>query len=297
MKLTRKIDFFIVGAQKAGTSSLYQFLRQHKAIYLPTGKDFFAFNEDPMYGVPESKLGVYYRNYAGQPLVGGSNVQIMAFPGAVESLHSYSPEIRLIIMLRNPLERAYSAYWMMRRSGRERCETFEAALAEEGGRLERGTFRDKAEFSYLAHGYYHDQIKFIYRFFDREKVYIGLFDDLKLNPERLTLQVLDHLGVGASDLDIDFSKKANQASMPRSMTLQRINKSQNRFKKLYRTLAPVGLQVRLAEFLFETLEKNNLRPVKYPPMAPETRGELAKHFWAHNEKLSHLIGRDLSHWR
>lgn len=296
MKLDRKIDFFIVGAQKAGTSSLYQFLSQHKAIFLPAGKDFFAFNDDPVYGVPESKLGVYYRNYAGQPLVGGSNVQIMAFPSAVQSLHEYNPDIRLIIMLRNPVDRAYSAYWMMRRSGRERCETFEAALAAEDARVERGAFRDKTEFSYLAHGHYREQIEFIYRLFGREKVHIGLFDDLKSNPEHLTLQVLEYLGASTSDVDIDFSKKANEASMPRSMTLQRFMRSQNGLKRTYRALAPAGLQVRVAESLSARLEKWNLRPVRYPPMAPATRAELVKHFRARNEKLSDLIGRDLSHW-
>ena len=115
MKLNRKIDFFIVGAAKAGTTSLYRYLRQHEDIYLPPNKDFFVFNDDPTYGVPVSKIGVYYRKYGGEPLVGGSNVMIMRFAGAVRNLHHYNPDARLIVMLRNPVDRAYSNYWMMRR--------------------------------------------------------------------------------------------------------------------------------------------------------------------------------------
>lgn len=297
MKLDRKLDFFIVGAQKAGTSSLYQYLAQHKEMFLPEGKDFFAFNEDPVYGVSGSKLSAYYRNYAGQPLVGGSNVQIMPFPEAVRNLHDYNPDIQLIAMLRNPVDRAYSAYWMMRRTGREPCTTFEAALAEDSQRARRGDFRDMAELRYLEHGNYYDQLNVIYRYFDRERVLVALFEDLVRDPEQVTRDILERLGADTSELRIDFSKIANEASMPRSMALQRIMKSQNGLKKLYRSLTPLNLQVHANEALFAKLEEKNLKPVKYPPMAPETRARLADHFLSGNEKLSVLIGRDLRHWR
>ena len=191
MKLDRKLDFFIVGAQKAGTSSLYRYLAQHEAIFLPQSKDFFAFNEDPTYGVPGPKLSAFYRSYAGQPLVGGSNVQIMPFPEAIRNLHEYNPEILPIAMLRNPVDRAYSAYWMMRRIGREPCATFEAALAEDSRRANCGGFRDKAELRYLEHGNYCDQIDMLYRYFDREGVYVALFDDLVENPEQVTREILE----------------------------------------------------------------------------------------------------------
>ncbi len=296
MKLDRKLDFFIVGAQKAGTSSLYQYLAQHQGIFLPKAKDFFAFNEDAVYGVPASKLEAYYRAYAGQARVGGSNVQIMPFPEAVRNLHAYNPDIQLIAMLRNPVDRAYSAYWMMRRTGREPCATFEAALAEDLRRARCGGFREKAELCYLEHGNYVDQLSLIYRYFDRERVFVGLFDDLVETPEKVTRAILRRLDLNTSDLGIDFSKAANEASMPRSMILQRIIKGQSGLKKVYRSLAPLGLQVRANDAIFTKLEERNLKPVRYPPMAPETRAKLAAHFRPANEKLSALLGRDLSHW-
>ena len=297
MKLDRKLDFFIVGAQKAGTSSLYQYLAQHKEVFLPQGKDFFAFNDDPVYGVPGSKLKAYYRGYGGQPRVGGSNVQIMPFPEAVRNLYDYNPEIQLIAMLRNPVDRAYSAYWMMRRTGREPCATFEAALAEDVQRARCGGFREKAELCYLEHGNYYDQLSLIYRYFDRERVFVGLFEDLVANPEQLTRTILRRLNVDTSNLRIDFSKAANEASMPRSMILQRIMKGQSGLKKMYRSLTPLGLQIRANEAIFTKLEERNLKPVSYPPMAQDTRANLADHFRPGNEKLSALLGRDLSHWR
>ncbi|MDH3913214.1 MAG: sulfotransferase domain-containing protein, partial [Rhodospirillales bacterium] len=260
-------------------------------------KDFFAFNDDPVYGVSGSKLEPYYKSYSGQSLVGGSNVQIMPFPGAVENLHEYNPEAKLIITLRNPVDRAYSDYWMSRRMGRERSKTFEAALALETSRAERGSFYDRAEFTYLMHGYYYDQIKHIYQFFKPEDVCIGLFDDLKGDPEQFTRGILDFLGADVSELRIDFSKKINEARVPRSVALQRVIRSQNEFKRLYRRIVPSRLQVLANQALFSKLEERNLRPAKYQPMAPETRSRLVKHFQPHNEKLSELIARDLSHWR
>jgi hypothetical protein len=297
MKLRRKIDFFIVGAPKSGTSSLYRFLGQHDDIFLPDGKDFFAFLDDPLYGVPESKLGAYYHEYNGEPLVGGSNIHIMRFPSAVKSLHNYNPDARLIVMLRDPVGRAYSAYWMMRRMGRERCGTFEAALAQDSIRARSGKFRHNTDLRYLEPGYYCDQIKFIFQYFDRERVYIGLLDDLKQDPEQVTCQVLNRLGADTSNLRIDFSEKTNEAREPRFMGLQRIITSQNRLKRIYRKLAPLSLRIKANEVLFSRLLEKNLKPAKYPPMAPETRAELADHFQSHNEKLSDLLGRDLSHWQ
>ncbi len=85
--------------------------------------------------------------------------------------------------------------------------------------------------------------------------------------------------------------------MPRSMFLQRIIKGQSGLKRMYRRLAPLGLQIRANDAIFTKLEERNLKPVRYPPMAPETRESLAAHFRPGNERLSALLGRDLSHWR
>lgn len=296
MNSDRKIDFFIVGAQKAGTTSLYDHIARHPELFLPSGKDFYAFNDDPLYGVSGSGLLPYYREYRGQRLIGGSNVQIMRFPSAVRNLHQYNPRTKLIILLRNPVDRAYSAFWMMRNLGLEPCDTFEAALAQDGARAERGDFRENAELRYLEPGYYDEQIDFIHGLFDSGSIYIGLFDDFVRQPERITREILDWLGAETSGLAIDFSKRSNEASRPRSMMLQRIIRSQNRLKKFYRSVVPLGARDRLNAAIFSKLQARNLAPFKYPEMAAETRSRLVEHFLPHNRRLSELIDRDLSHW-
>ncbi len=296
MNSDRKIDFFIVGAQKAGTTSLYDYMAQHRDLFLPSSKDFYAFNDDPVYGVTGSRLLSYYRKYRGEPLVGGSNVQIMRFPDAVRNLHHYNPRTKLIILLRNPVDRAYSAFWMMRNLGLEPCDTFEAALAQDGARGARGDFRENAELRYLEPGYYDQQIDFIHGLFDNGSIYIGLFDDFVRQPERITREILDWLGADTSELAIDFSKRSNEASRPRLMMLQRLIRSQNRLKRLYRSTMPLAVQDRVNATVMSKLQESNRVPFEYPPMAAETRSRLVDHFLPHNERLSELIDQDLGHW-
>jgi hypothetical protein len=295
--LDRKLDFMIIGAQKAGTTSLYGYLAQHPHVFLPPGKDLFAFNDDPVYGVGAERLGSYFTDCRGEPLVGASNVQILPFPSALKNLQAYNPDLKLIIMLRNPIDRAYSSYWMMRRHGREPSDTFESALAWEQQRQRAKDFRTRAELCYRFHGRYAEHIDRVWSAFPRERVYIRLLDDLKQDPLREVSNLLRWLGADPDAAEIDLSQTLNPSRMPRWMPLQRAIKSSGPLKQLYVRLAPVRVREALNQYLFNPLQDYNLRPFKYPPMAADTRAELFEYYRADLGRLSEMIGRDLSHWQ
>lgn len=293
----RKLDFFIIGAQKAGTTSLYDYLAQHEHVYLPFNKDFFAFNEDPHYGITEAALPSYYRDYAGQELVGGSNVQVLPFADAIANLHHYRPDIKVVVMLRNPVDRAYSAFWMMRRTGLEPCKSFEAAIDLEDERSSSSDFRTRAELRYLEHGFYDEQLIKLFNVFDPKQVFVALFDDLAADPQKTTETLLAWLGASSGTEGIDFDFRSNESSLPRSARLEALIRSQSGWKRAYHRTIPLGLRNAVNKHVIARVEDLILQPFQYPTLAEDTRQRLLSLYRPHMERLSTLIGRDLSPWQ
>ena len=192
--MDRKIDFLIIGAQKAGTTSLYDHLAGHEDLFLPIRKDLPFFVDAGSGEVRERDFGYHYRPCNGAALLGGSFVHLLYHPESPVRIGAYNPGMRLIAMLRNPVDRAYSAYWFARREGYEAKASFEEALALEDERA-TGSMRERNELTYLGHGRYHEQLARYLERFDRSALYLCLFEDFVAAPEAVVSDILAWLGV------------------------------------------------------------------------------------------------------
>jgi hypothetical protein len=293
-----KIDFFIIGSPKCGTTTVHEALRQHPDVFLPASKDKWFLIDDVPNHVGEAELPAYYAGYRDEALVGCSEASLLTFPSGIARVHQYNPDARLIAMLRNPVDRAYSAYWFSRRNLLEDSETFEQALAREEERA-TGDHRAFANLRYQAQGRYHEQLDAVYKHFPREQVFVGLFDDLKASPQAFFGSLLDWLGVDPAKLEpAVIEQRHNGAGMPRSLTLQRLLVRPPEWaRRVYHALAPAGLKATVWTKLVEPLIDRNRAPFRYPPMAAATRAELTAYFAPHNERLAAMLGRDLAAWQ
>lgn len=288
------VDFLIIGAQKSGTTTLYDHLSQHPSAYLPEMKDLPYCVNGRFCG--EGELARYYRTFSGKSLAGGSNVHLMYFPGTAEALHGHNPEMKLIALLRNPVDRAYSSYWYARRNGWEPCSTFEEAIRDEAARHALSE-AERAELTHVSHGYYHEQLERYLRVFSPGQLCVVLTDDLKDAPRRTLDTVFGFLGLPASAAEIDVGTRSNVSSLPRSLWLQRFFLSKNAWhKELIRRAVPASIRYRLQPVFHRTVLAANLKPFEYPPMAEETRLMLKEHYAPWNRKLAGLLGRDLGTW-
>ena len=209
----RVIDFFIVGAHKAGTTSLYDHLAQHPQLFLPQIKETRFFHEPAIYQHGPSWLAPLYRSAPETALLGGADVHSLFFPEAAPHLHEYNPRMKLLAVLRNPVDRAYSAYWFGRKNGRERCRTFEEALALEKKRV-RGSYIERAELTLLAHGHYAEQLERFYSFFGRSNVLVLLTEDLATDKITGYVGSQRALARSGSECDPDRSEPAQQRVGP-----------------------------------------------------------------------------------
>ena len=194
----------IIGAMKSGTSSLHNYLTQHPGVIAPLRKEVHYF--DLQYGKGER----WYRANFGKAGQAGLNLDSSPYylfhPLAPQRAHELLPEAKLIVLLRDPVRRAYSHYWHERDKKRERL-SFEDAVAAEPERVgddEQRLARGEIEQShahqhctYLARGRYAEQIERWLRFYPRERLLVLQFEDLGRAPMVTLHRTLEYLGLPA----------------------------------------------------------------------------------------------------
>jgi hypothetical protein len=259
--LTRRLrllpDFVIIGAQKAGTTSLYNYLIQHPCVARARRKEVNFFDVHFSKGVswyrgffPLAPKRYFERYIRGREiLTGEASTDYLFHPLAPRRMFEVIPKARLIVLLRNPVDRAYSHYFHEVAKGRENLP-FDAAIDQEAERL-RGEeqkirtnplyegFRYR-HYSYLARGIYIDQIKAVMDVFPAEQLLILKSEDFYAEPRQTFKQVLSFL--------------------------------------------------RLPVFELQEYRAHNAR--KYPEMPHETRKRLIDYFRPHNERLYAYLGVD-----
>ena len=146
----KKPNFFIVGAAKCGTTSLYRYLRQHPDVFMPEQKEPNFFGSDLSYRFPRISQARYLSCFAkakGETRIGEATTIYLYSEKAAEEIKAFSPEAKIIIMLRNPVDVLYSYHSQQLYSGNEDIPDFEEALRAEVDRLGRLLGRDLSHWS------------------------------------------------------------------------------------------------------------------------------------------------------
>jgi hypothetical protein len=192
-------DFVSIGAQKAGTSSIFGALRGHPGLRLPERKELHFFDRDHANGLD------WYRDQFPGPVTGEATPYYLFHPVALERLRAAVPAARLVVVLRDPRARAVSHYWHEVRLGHEDLPLGDALAAEEA-RLAGEEERIRADpayrgwrhqhFSYVARGHYAPQLRRLLTLFPRSQVAVLRFEEVVADPRRHLDDLGRFLGVG-----------------------------------------------------------------------------------------------------
>jgi hypothetical protein len=293
-------NFLVIGAAKAGTTSLRDYLGQHPQIFLPGWGEpsFFAHEgervdfkgpgDDEWTFVTERAAYLrLFEGAAGHRAVGEISPRYLYFPKAPERIHHQLPAARLVAILRHPVDRAYSHFLMNR--GRE-CEPiadFARAVREEGRRLAAGWGWD---WCYVGAGRYHEQLRRYYERFPAEQIRVFLYEDYRGDPDRFFDELFAFLGVDPA-FRPDTRVKRREAGSPRSLLMRRALAGRTAWKAAAAALVPRAVKRRAKAGLTAL---NTTRP---EPLSPTLRRRLFdEHFADDAAALAELIGRDLGHW-
>ena len=268
-------NFFLVGAAKSGTTTLYEALRAHDAVYLPRLKEphVYAYLADPstaghLYADAAAARRRYrelYDDVRGEHAVGDASTTNLVVAGAAAAIARDVPAARIVAVLRQPVDRAFSHFCHFVTAGGDDLRNFAEAVAAENARQEAGfpfTYR------YLGWSRYSEQLRPYFELFGRERVLVHLYDDLCRDGEAVLRSTLQFLGVDGSRSPPPLGRHNEVRSAPvRSGRLRR---------RLGRQPAPVQPR---------------------PTLDPGLRAELTVSFEDEIRRLEDLLERDLSAWR
>lgn len=197
--MPKRIDFMIAGVQKGGTTSLDAYLRQHPGIAMAKKKEVHFFDKRPPTGIAALDYWIYHRqfDFARQregAKLGEATPILTWWTGSMERLWAYNPDIKVIMLLRDPVERAWSHFRMDRRLARE-GETFSNAIRTERERARRALPRQDRERSQVSRGFYAHQVRNLKRLFPDEQLLFLRSEDLSASAQPVLDKVTDFLGV------------------------------------------------------------------------------------------------------
>ncbi len=292
--------FLVIGAAKAGTTSVYRYLEQHPEIFVSRIKEprFFALAGESLDfrgpGDARAQLDAITTLEAYQALfdraeaklaAGEASVLYLQHPAAAASIARHLPAVKLIAVLRHPAERAFSAFLHRNRDGVEPLESFDEALDAEPRRI---ADRWYYWWHYRDHGYYHRNLARYYQLFDRSQIRVYLYEDLDRDPASVMRDVFSFLGVDDA-FRPDVSVRHNPSGFPRSFRLQRWLSGRHPLKDALKSLIPEQWGHKIISWM---QPKNLVRPT----LPPETRARLVEGYREDIRRLQDLIDRDLSSW-
>jgi hypothetical protein len=303
MTLRLPPTFLVIGAYKSGTTSVHHYLAQHPQVFVPRRKEpnYFAFGDvsvavgtgaparpatpHPAAATSVTRREDYVRLFdgvAGEPAVGEVSPEYLVNERACDAIRRELPDARLVAVLRDPVQRAWSDYLMYRRDGLEPAEDFGRALDEQEERRRQGA----PTAWYVESGLYGRQLARYYDAFPAEQISVHLFDDLVRDPDGTMAAVTTFLGV--DPVPLRTVDQLNASGVPRNRALAAVLRSR-------RWLGP-ALKAVLPDRLRPGLERVVQRGLDRPAIAPEHRARLIETYQDDVALLGRLTGRDLSSW-
>jgi len=294
-----KPNFLVVGAAKSGTTSLFNYLTKHSDIYIPAvkecrffsqlpknykglGAEFFANN-----GITDERN--YFELFSGyEDKVCGdiSNDYLYYYEKSIKNILKYlGNKIKIVIILRNPIDRAYSNYMHHIRDGWENI-SFEKALDYENTRIIDNW---GWSYHYINTGMYYCQVKAYLENFKKIKIY--LFEDFK-SKDYLLKDLFAFLEVN-EDEELKDENEYNISGYPRNKFIHNFINNDNSIKDILKPMFKSILPNNTIQQIISIIKNKNLKKIA---MENDTRQRLGNIFKDDVKKLSNLIQKDLSHW-
>lgn len=299
-------NFLIVGAAKSGTTSIFKYLNQHPQVFIPKKKECRFFSDIPSdfvglqtphaIKVMDETRNIIIRNIKeyealfsevrNEKAIGDvSPDYLYYYRNSIKNIKRHlGDRIKIIIILRNPIERAYSAYLHLRRENLDDL-SFEEAIRSEPDRIANNWWWG---YYLLEPGYYYDQVKAYKDNFNNVKIY--LYDDFVKNSLTLMKDLYAYLEVDDNYMP-DMTIKYNVTGIKRNIAINRLLD-----QKIIRNMARLFIRL---------LNKNNINnksdiierlKLSKPKMSTEAKNILVKTYSSDIHKLESMVNCKLEHW-
>ncbi len=279
-------NFFIVGAPKAGTTSIYEYIKNHPQIFMSSIKEpnYFSINilneNDQLKPIRNKKKYLdLFKNTKNEKIIGEASTFYLSDHDAPKLIHDVSPTAKILISIRDPVEREFSHFLMHYVAG-ETVRTFHDQL-----QIEIKNHQTSSEYFALKHGMYYENIKRYLDIFDKNQVKIIIFEEFIRNTEKSLQSLFDFLNIDLS-IPENVDQVYNQFALPRNQISSSIIRNQT-LKKIVKNILPR----RTSTYIYETFFVK--KGYKKPDMKNEDRELLVRFYENDVEKIKTLLGREL----
>lgn len=278
-------NFFVIGPHKTGSTSLWMHLKRHPEVFLPIFKHANTFQPERADPGDPRPCRALYAGANGYKAIGEVRPDYFPDPAVPARIRQVHPDARIIIVLRDPVERAYSHYLTTRYTNpggltAEPAKSFREVLLRYQDRSSKLRWRSE---EYIEHSLYYAPVKRYLEMFGAEQVLLLLFDDLKKNPSEFLARIARHIGVDPGVFaKLDVSEDGNPFRTPRMAAIrwgQEIGLS---------GLLPHSLKVAMRPFFFN---------MKKPQLDIESRRQLQELYDPDITSLEEFLGRKIPELR
>ena len=284
-------NFLILGAQKAATTSLHNYLGQHPDVFVSPVKEphYFALGDmelPPQMPVQRlmGDMASYEALFDGvqrETAIGEASTTYLDSHRAARRIHERLPDAKLIAVLRDPAERAHSHYVFNRKRLLDEAATLEQGLALEAERLASGM---GPRFKYLGKGFYHEQLTWYFGLFNREQIRVFLYEDFTNDPFGMIREVFEFLEVDP-DFTPNMNVRYNVSGVPRNKIAETLLRRLGPLRLFLERSLPPQLVSRMGPMFIRSKAQDS-----------ELRRKLVDAYADDIRQLQGLIGRDLSGW-
>ncbi len=285
-------NFMCIGAAKSGTTSLYDILRQHSDVYLPSFKEPHFFDIPSVY---ENGLEWYEKTYFSgakeEKWIGDFTPTYLFDSDAPKRIFdSLGKDVIFIVILRNPVDRAYSHYLHSKRDEHEKLSFFDA-LKNEEKRADKEDYLSYLRMSYISQGMYHKMLNRYFKFFSKENFLILNFEEEFIaERERTMNKIYNFLTLKKEDIIFDLS--SNKASRARFIWLKRIMKKTGWWRGVIKSLIP---SLKIRQIIKNRIQMANIRTFIPPKLSKKEKQHIYNSYFKEDvHQLEELLSKQMN---
>jgi hypothetical protein len=287
-----KINCFIVGAQKCGTTSLKNYLGEHPGIsaQVQTEMTFFVNDNEYNLGI-ENIFNKYFEQKESANILVAKDVALSSDDKGLQRLREHNPDCKIIYMIREPIKRAYSSYLMDHREGSEDRD-FDSVVNDSLSNQNTWQYR-----AFIKLGCYIDFIRKLQKYFPQNNIKIIILEEFEKNPNMIIAELFDWLGVEKTYLP-QLDKIHNKGAKAKSKVLAKIThwflNENNILKKIIKKVISPQIAAKLGEQLRNwNKSKSNLQL----DMSPKTKEILSDFYETYNRQLAQYLNLEYPIWK
>lgn len=291
-------NLFIVGAAKSGTTTLYHYLEKHSQVFMPEDElykepAFFSSKGEKM-GL-EKYLDIFRNANENHKYIGEASTAYITDENSAKKIYDFNKESKIIIILRNPVKRAYSLYNWMVQEGYEYSKSFESALEKEKTRKNKKipNFWEPEyywNYMYFESGLYYKQVKRYFDLFNHNNIKVLIFENFIKDTQKAFIDTCSFLDIKYEKIDIRKENESKDVLHPWiSFIGRKVNNNINRLQEIF-----MGINnKRKRDFLVYRLQKNK----KVKKLNDSTATYLKSLYQKDIEQLERFLNTDLSIWK